>query len=139
MSLVSINWHPTQKDLNGFRLAALGVLPVMAMVLHVVKHVSVPWCLGVAGAGVLIWGSGLVSLPLTRWIFVGLMAVTLPIGFVVSIVVMALLFFGLLTPVGLVFRLMGRDILNRRFDPGASTYWQPHKQAHDAKRYFQQF
>ena len=35
--------------------------------------------------------------------------------------------------------LMGRDVLNRRFDPDASTYWQHHKQADDSKRYFQQF
>lgn len=139
MSLVSINRNPTQKDLNGFRVVALGVLPVVAVILYTVKHVSLPWCLGVAGAGVLIWASGFVSLTLTRWIFLGLMAVTLPIGFVISFVVMALFFFGLLTPVGLVFRLMGRDILKRQFDLDTSTYWQPHKQVHDSKRYFQQF
>jgi hypothetical protein len=139
VSLVSVNWTPTQKDLNGFRLVALGGLPVVAVILHVVKHVPLPWCLGLAGAGVLIWGSGFVSLTLTRWMFVGLMAVTLPIGLVVSFVVMALFFFGLLTPLGLIFRLRGRDVLNRRFDPDASTYWQNHKQAQDSKRYFQQF
>jgi hypothetical protein len=139
VSLLSVNWNPTKKDLNGFRLVALGILPVMAVVLYAVKHVSLPWCLAVAGGGVLIWGSGFVSLTVTRWIFVGLMAVTLPIGLVVSFVVMALIFFGLLTPVGLIFRLMGRDILNRRFDPTASTYWQPHTQVLDSERYFQQF
>ena len=139
MSLIRVNWNPTNKDLNGFRLAALGLLPAVAVILYVVKHVPMMWCLGVAGAGVLIWASGFASLTLTRWIFVGLMAVTLPIGFVVSFVVMALFFFGLLTPVGLIFRLMGRDILNRRFDPDAPTYWQRHKQAHDSERYFQQF
>ena len=139
MSLVTVNWNPTHKDLNGFRLLALGLLPVVAVLLHMVKHVPLPWCLGVAVAGVLIWGSGFVSLTLTRWIFVGLMAVTLPIGFVISFVVMTVFFFGLLTPVGLVFRLMKRDILKRQFDPGASTYWQPHKQVGDSERYFQQF
>ena len=139
MSLVTVNWNPTQKDLNGFRHVALGLLPVVAVLLHMIKHVSLPWCLVVGGAGVLIWGSGFVSLTLTRWIFVGLMAVTLPIGLVVSFAVMTVFFFGLLTPVGLVFRLMKRDVLNRKFDPEASTYWQPHKQVHDSERYFQQF
>lgn len=139
MSLVNINWNPTSKDLKGFRLVALGVLPVMAVILYTLKHVALPWCLGVAGVGVFIWGSGLLSLTLTRWIFVGLMVVTCPIGFVVTHVIMAVFFFGLLTPVGLVFRLMGRDILNRQYDSAASTYWQPHKQAHEKERYFQQF
>ena len=139
MSLVSVNWHPSKKELHGFRLVALGVLCVLAVILYTVRHVSLPWCLGVAGAGVLIWGSGLVSMSLTRWIYVGLMAVTLPIGLAVSFVVMTVFFFGLLTPVGLVFRLIGRDVLNRRYDAKASTYWLPHTQVRDSERYFQQF
>jgi hypothetical protein len=139
MSLVTVNWHPSEKELNGFRLVALGILSVVGVILYTVKHVSVPWCLGVSGAGVLIWGSGLVSMSLTRWIYVGLMAVTLPIGLAVSFVVMTVFFFGLLTPVGLVFRLMGRDALHRRYDREASTYWQPHMQVRDSERYFQQF
>jgi len=139
VSLVSFNWNPSRKDLKGFRLVALGVLPAVAVILYTFKHVALPWCIGVAGAGVLIWASGFVSLTLTRWIFVGLMVVTCPIGFVVSHVIMAVFFFGLLTPVGLIFRLMGRDVLNRKYDRSAPTYWRPHKQVHDQERYFQQF
>lgn len=139
MSMVTVNWNPTEKDLNGFRWVALVLLPSVAVLLNLWKGLALPYCAGVAGAGVVIWASGFVSLTLTRWIFVGLMVVTLPIGLVVSFVVMSVFFFGLLTPVGLVFRLMKRDVLNRQFDDSASTYWQPHKQVQDAKRYFQQF
>lgn len=139
MSLVSINWNPTQKDLNGFRLVALCLLPVIATVLYTVKHVTWPWCAGIAGFGILIWASGFVSLTVTRWIFVGLMVITCPIGFVISHVIMAVFFFGILTPVGLFFKLTGRDVLNRKYDPSASTYWRTHKQVRDQERYFQQF
>ncbi len=139
MPLVRFNWNPSPKELQGFRLVALGVLPAVAVILHTFKHVTWPWSACVAGAGVFIWASGLISLTLTRWIFVGLMAVTCPIGFVVSHVIMAVFFFGLLAPVGLIFRLMGRDVLNRKYDPSAPTYWRPHKPVHDQERYFQQF
>ena len=139
MSLVTTNWNPTEKDLNGFRWVALCVLPGVAALLHLWKGVPLSWCAGIAGAGMVTWASGFLSLTLTRWIFVGLMAVTLPIGLVVSFVVMSIFFFGLLTPVGLVFRVMKRDILKRQFDPSASTYWQAHTQVQDSNRYFQQF
>jgi hypothetical protein len=68
-----------------------------------------------------------------------MMAVTLPIGFVISLILMSVFYFGLITPVGLVFRLIGRDVLSRKFDPKASSYWVPHEQASKPERYFQQF
>jgi len=52
---------------------------------------------------------------------------------------MAAFYFGLITPLGLVFRLIGRDLLCRRFDPKARSYWVPHQQAKKVERYFQQF
>ena len=42
---------------------------------------------------------------------------------IVSPLVMGLLFFITLAPIGLIMRLRGKDPLNLRFDPGASTYW----------------
>jgi hypothetical protein len=42
---------------------------------------------------------------------------------VVNPLVMAVLYFGVITPVALIMRATGRDPLNRRFDPGAASYW----------------
>ncbi|HXC13991.1 MAG TPA: hypothetical protein VNV39_14265 [Stellaceae bacterium] len=38
-------------------------------------------------------------------------------------IVMAILFFAVVTPVGLVMRMAGRDPLRRRLDREASSYW----------------
>ena len=139
MSLVSVNWNPDRKDLNRFRLIAVGAGVLVAVLLYTVKHVDPRWCLviGAAGAGIAL--SGFVSLTLTRCIYIGMIAVTLPIGFVVSLILMGELSFAMLTPLGLLFRLIGRDVLRRRFDPKARTYWRPHQQTMKAERYFQQF
>jgi hypothetical protein len=67
------------------------------------------------------------------------MGATLPIGLVVSFVMLGLFYFLLITPLGLVFRLLGRDPLHRRFDPKAETYWVEHQPADRPERYFQQF
>jgi hypothetical protein len=45
------------------------------------------------------------------------------LGRVVSPLVLAVIFYGLFTPVGMVMRLAGRDAMARRFEPGLKTYW----------------
>jgi hypothetical protein len=139
MSLVSVNWNPDRKGLNGFRLVSVGATIVIATLLYAIKGVAIGWCLAIVAAGVLIWLSGLVSLRLTRYIYIALTAITLPIGFVVSLVLMGVFYFGLLTPFGLVFRVIGRDVLCRRFDREAPSYWVKHRQAANMERYFQRF
>src|SRR5688500_19003627 len=42
---------------------------------------------------------------------------------VVSPLVLGIIFYGVFTPVGLVMRMAGRDIMKRRFEPGTLTYW----------------
>lgn len=139
MSLVSVNWNPSHKDLNGFRWISVIATLSIAVLLYTLKGVDVRWCAAIVAFGALIWLSGLVSLALTRYVYVALVAVTLPIGFVVSLILMSAFYFGLITPVGLIFRLIGRDVLCRKFDPKASSYWVPHQQTKKVERYFQQF
>ena len=57
--------------------------------------------------------------PLTRaWLQLGEL-----LHRVVSPIVLGLIFFGLITPVGAVMRLARRDTMKRRFEPDARTYW----------------
>ena len=45
------------------------------------------------------------------------------LNMIVSPIVMAAMFFLVLTPVALVMRARGRDILQRRLDPQSRSYW----------------
>jgi hypothetical protein len=72
-------------------------------------------------------------------IYVGLAILAFPIGFVLSYVIMGVLFFGLITPVALFFKLVGRDAMNRSFEPEADSYWVPARAARDRESYFKQF
>jgi hypothetical protein len=53
--------------------------------------------------------------------------------------VLGLMYFGVITPVALLFRLLGRDALQRRFQPQTDTYWRPKPGATDVHSYFRQF
>src|SRR6516225_6231497 len=52
-----------------------------------------------------------------RFIFVGWMVLAFPIGWTASQIILAALFFGLFAPIGLVFRVIGRDALRRSRHP----------------------
>ncbi len=83
---------------------------------------------------------GAAVLPRLLWpLFVVLSAVSYPIGVVVFHVVMAMVFYLVITPVGILFKIIGRDALHRRFDPSAATYWIRRKPPADVKQYFRQF
>ena len=74
-----------------------------------------------------------------RLIYVGWMVLAFPIGWTVSQVMLAVMFFGLFTPIGLVFRLLGRDPLHRARRPELESYWAPKPAPTDLRRYFKQF
>ncbi len=59
--------------------------------------------------------------PLNR-LWLGLGAV---LHRIVNPLVMGLMFFAIIMPTALVLRLMGKDLLRRRFHPGAESYWIP--------------
>jgi hypothetical protein len=50
-----------------------------------------------------------------------------------------LLFYGLITPVALFFRVRGRDPLRRKGAPAATTFWLPKDTPQDVRSYFRQY
>ena len=60
-------------------------------------------------------------------IYVLMMLIAIPIGFVISIVLLRLIYYLLFTPMALWFRIRGRDTMNRRLDPDRDSYWQDHR------------
>jgi hypothetical protein len=42
---------------------------------------------------------------------------------IVSPVILAILFYACITPIGVLMRLAGRDPLRRKFEPAAKSYW----------------
>jgi amino acid transporter len=139
MSLIEVNWRPEPKDLRNFGKIALVASFLVAGLLYFVKGLAIQWIFVIIVAGLVIFLSSLVSLGITRLIYIALTAVTLPIGFAISFIVLAVFYFLIITPIGLVFRLMGRDSMKRKFDPDAETYWVAHRPGKKLERYFHQF
>lgn len=68
------------------------------------------------------------------------MLAAFPIGWVMSYVMAGVVYFLVVTPIGLLSRAFGRDGMSRKFDSKATTYWESTtREPTDPKRYFRQF
>jgi hypothetical protein len=82
---------------------------------------------------------GLIAPSAVRPIFVASIVLTFPIGWVISRVILVLLFACAITPVALLFRMRGRDVLGLRPRAERTTYWTAKPPAPDLASYFRQF
>ena len=138
MALVPINWSPDRKLLAEFSEVAMFffgmVFAPLALWRGNVRGAVIFWVLAVVCRVV-----GLVRPTWLKPVFVGMTLASWPIGWVASHLAFALLYYGVITPVAFLFRLIGRDALRRRFDRNAPTYWEPYNPDQGPERYLRQF
>ena len=138
MSLIELKTDASKKELAWFGLLLLAFLGIVGLLV---------WrATGSLTASRYIWGAGVVLAavyyavpPLRLPMFRGWMYAAYPIGWVVSHVLLGIIYFGLLTPIGKLMGLFGYDPMERRFDRQAPTYWVERERNRDASTYFRQF
>ena len=139
MSLIEIDWNPKSKQLQNFGKIALAATFIISFLLYLLKGVAIQWVLIICAFGIITFIISKISLKLTKMIYLGMILLTMPIGWVVSFILMAAFYYLLLTPLGLFFRLIGRDPLYRKFDPTAKSYWMSRRPPKGLEQYFHQF
>lgn len=118
--MVDINWSPDAKELRKFGVAMLVGFSFIGAFLFWRGHPTAGTaCLvfGLAAGGLGLTGTR-VALP----VYLAWMGIAFVAGNVVSRVLIALLFYLLITPMGLVMRLVGRDKLALK-PTNDSSYW----------------
>jgi hypothetical protein len=138
MAVVSIPWRPSRRDLRIFASLQLVFFAVIAVSVCR-RYDACGFAVFLVSVSTLIAILGLVRPPMIRWVYVGWMLAVYPIGWVVSNVVIAVAYFGVVTPIGWLLRMRGYDPMQRRFDPQATSYWQPRPEPPERERYFRQF
>ena len=94
--------------------------------------------LSMAVFAVVVGGAGLIMPALVRPVYTGWMIVAFPIGWTVSKITLGLMFFLVFMPVGLVFRMTGRDALRLRRTRDGS-YWLAKPASRSGDEYLRQF
>jgi hypothetical protein len=82
---------------------------------------------------------GLIKPSSMRLLFIAASAAAFPIGWVVSHIALMIMFYGVVTPMALFWRIRRRDVLQLRAKPGQSSFWVSREEQPAPERYLKQF
>src|SRR5438132_13156703 len=107
------------RDLRKFGLLVGGVLAALG-ILYLRRKSRYPWFLIL---GIVLLAFGVVLPRVLKYVYIAWMTLAIGLGFLMAHVILTLFFFLIITPLGLVARLVGKDFLNLKLDKQAATYW----------------
>lgn len=140
MALIEINRDPPLKELRKFGLIWF---PLFCGVLGTVlwhKTGIAPLAIAIYCLAPPAFLLGLLAPRAVKPIFLGLMYLTFPIGWIISHILLAVIYFGVITPIGLILRLSGKDPMRRNVGRNVRTHWIPREDdGSDSSNYFRQF
>lgn len=91
------------------------------------------------GVVALVGIAGLIRPGAVRLLFIGSSLIAFPIGWLVSQIMLAFIFYVVVTPVAFLQRARGRDVLQLKNKPKQSTYWVSRDRQPQPERYLKQF
>ena len=132
-----VKWRPDAKELRRFAIA-------MLIGFFVLGALSAWRAKGIATGSIVLWGIGafLASAAfvprLGRIVYLAVYLPTSIIGYLVSHVMLTLMFFFVITPLAIILRLLGKDVLQQRRS-GNKPAWMPVKGVKNEESYYRQF
>jgi Saxitoxin biosynthesis operon protein SxtJ len=116
----------TRKDCRNFGLSVGIVLLILGGFLFWKDRPTYPWFLGIGGALAFL---GLVAPMILKPLQKPWMMFAVLLGFIMSRIILSILFFVVFTIIGRLARLFGAKLLDESFDRSATSHWRlrPHK------------
>ncbi len=130
--------RPSDRKLREFALTAVIILAILA-VWRLLTPGGLELAACYAAAAVVVGAVGAVKPCWLGPIFTLWIIVAFPIAWTVSHLVLAVIYFGLITPLGLAFRLVGRDVLDVAWPGRQDSHWREKPAADKPERYLKQF
>jgi hypothetical protein len=110
----------TTKQLRSFGLTVGGIFALIGLWPFMMRNADIRWW-AVFVAGLLV-SPALVYPKSLFWIYKGWMMLGHILGWVNTRIILGLVFYGLVTPTGLVRRLLGKDPMGRQLRPELDSY-----------------
>ena len=101
-------------------MMGLILMGVFGLLLPVLKEHSLPawpWFFGLSFSAL-----ALIKPSWLKYLYIPWMKVGAVLGWINTRIILGLIFFCLMTPMALVMRLMGKDPMQRRYDPTLNSY-----------------
>lgn len=116
----NVNIKSDNKELKKFGLTIGAVLLIISAIMFYYSS-ELKFYFGIAGLILIISGYVFtkILLPFQKvW-----MGLALVLGFIMSRLILTLLFYLVITPIGLIAKLSGKDFLDLKFNKTKETYW----------------
>ena len=132
-----VKWHPDARELRRFAIAMLIGFSLLGLL-------SAWRAKEIGTTPIVLWSIGVflavaAFVPrLGRVAYLGVYLPTSIIGYVVSNIILTLMFFFVITPLGIILRLMGKDLLQERRQKD-KTHWNPVNAVKSEDSYYRQF
>jgi multisubunit Na+/H+ antiporter MnhG subunit len=75
------------------------------------------------GSGIVLFALSHIAYPIMKPLHIGWMTFAFALGWVNTRLLLGIFFFLILTPIGMVMRLLGKDFLDEKIDRSAKSYW----------------
>lgn len=136
--MLPINWSPADAQLKSFARIWWPLFVLIGTALLYRRNGWTTPVMVVVYAGVILAVASVASRTVARTLFLGLQVITFPLAFVTSTIVLAVIYYLVVTPIGLALRLTGRDALSLR-RRNAASLWVPVPDDRDPEHAFRQF
>ncbi len=132
-----IPFHPSRSTLRWFGVLGAAFLLGAGCWQLLVRERPVAWgiLLGAALVSALI---GLLLPMVLRPVFVGWMVLVYPLNWLISHLLLGIIYYCIFTPVAIFFKVIRRDALTRPFVSGQETYWTDKHTGANLRSYFRQ-
>ncbi len=123
-----------RKELREFGLT-IGIILAILGCVALWRGKPSAWCLLPVSLGFILFGLLLPEAlkPLQKlW-----MAFALILGFFMSHIILIILFYAVIAPIGLMVKMSGKDIMGRRIDVNAVSYWMKRSDAKKTKESYE--
>lgn len=118
--MIAIDWKPDSTALRKFGRSMLIFGLIFAGWFWFKGSITVAWIC--AGAGVVCFVTSFFVPPVARVIYAFWMVLAWVLSQIITPIIMGILYYLVVTPIGLVLRLTGHDRLRLK-KPGTTSYW----------------
>ncbi len=109
-----------KNTLRKFGITMAACLAIIALIIALKhRHDPLPVCVASALFIIMVFIAPAALKP----VYIGWMKVGYILGWINSRIILAIIFYFVFTPMGLVMRLFGKDLLSLKIDKSAKTYW----------------
>ena len=139
-------WHEikavdtSKKALRSFGRVVGGVLLIIAAVVWWRNDFTLTTAASVLGGlGTALVLLGLIVPVVLKPVYRVWMALAVVLGFIMTRVILTAVYYLIMTPIGLIMRLLGKDPLHRRPDPNTASYWIPKTYPDESKERLEKY